>query len=145
MHVIVPSSRYMSFLLANRFSSSFVLFDSFPSEVNNYISFLNHELIHLINRDYTDFTNPSTKVVNVDVVVHMQTHLRNSRALDCKIKHEIYGIYGRSVLVDLIGCLAKNTRVSTACDNSDDPYELLDVENQIMKFPRKSPWLFTSR
>ncbi|CAJ2664222.1 conserved oligomeric Golgi complex subunit 2 [Trifolium pratense] len=48
---------------------TFVPFDTLRSELNNYLSSLNHELIDLINRDYTDFVNLSTKLVDVDAAV----------------------------------------------------------------------------
>ncbi|QCD81158.1 conserved oligomeric Golgi complex subunit 2 [Vigna unguiculata] len=48
---------------------TFVPFDTLRSELNNYLSSLNHELIDLINRDYADFVNLSTKLVDVDAVV----------------------------------------------------------------------------
>ncbi|KAK7295185.1 hypothetical protein RJT34_18090 [Clitoria ternatea] len=40
--------------------------------------------------NYTDFVNLGTKLIGDDVVVvHMQTHSWNFRALDCKIKHMV--------------------------------------------------------
>ncbi|KAJ1380468.1 Conserved oligomeric Golgi complex, subunit 2, N-terminal [Sesbania bispinosa] len=48
---------------------TFVPFDTLRSELNNYLSSLNHELIDLINRDYADFVNLSTKLVDVDAAV----------------------------------------------------------------------------
>ncbi|XP_015965966.1 conserved oligomeric Golgi complex subunit 2 [Arachis duranensis] len=48
---------------------TFVPFDTLRSELNSYLSSLNHELIDLINRDYADFVNLSTKLVDVDAAV----------------------------------------------------------------------------
>ncbi|KAK7265566.1 hypothetical protein RJT34_33187 [Clitoria ternatea] len=48
---------------------TFVPFDTLRSELHNYLSSLNHELIDLINRDYADFVNLSTKLVDVDAAV----------------------------------------------------------------------------
>ncbi|KAI9120210.1 hypothetical protein K1719_008858 [Acacia pycnantha] len=48
---------------------TFVPFDTLCSELHNYLSSLNHELIDLINRDYADFVNLSTKLVDVDATV----------------------------------------------------------------------------
>ncbi|KAI4336306.1 hypothetical protein L6164_014846 [Bauhinia variegata] len=48
---------------------TFVPFDTLRSELQNYLSSLNHELIDLINRDYADFVNLSTKLVDVDAAV----------------------------------------------------------------------------
>ncbi|MED6184990.1 Conserved oligomeric Golgi complex subunit 2 [Stylosanthes scabra] len=55
---------------------TFVPFDTLRSELNSYLSSLNHELIDLINRDYADFVNLSTKLVDVDsAVVRMRAPL----------------------------------------------------------------------
>ncbi|KAJ7945719.1 Conserved oligomeric Golgi complex subunit 2 [Quillaja saponaria] len=55
---------------------TFVPFDTLRSELHNYLSSLNHELIDLINRDYADFVNLSTKLVDVDsAVVRMRAPL----------------------------------------------------------------------
>ncbi|XP_021298350.1 conserved oligomeric Golgi complex subunit 2 isoform X2 [Herrania umbratica] len=48
---------------------SFVPFDTLRSELRAHLSSLNHELIDLINRDYADFVNLSTKLVDVDSAV----------------------------------------------------------------------------
>ncbi|XP_024924466.2 conserved oligomeric Golgi complex subunit 2 isoform X2 [Ziziphus jujuba] len=48
---------------------TFVPFDTLRSELQSHLSSLNHELIELINRDYADFVNLSTKLVDVDAAV----------------------------------------------------------------------------
>ncbi|KAK6263762.1 hypothetical protein SCA6_019196 [Theobroma cacao] len=48
---------------------TFVPFDTLRSELQAHLSSLNHELIDLINRDYADFVNLSTKLVDVDSAV----------------------------------------------------------------------------
>ncbi|GMN56648.1 hypothetical protein TIFTF001_025753 [Ficus carica] len=48
---------------------TFVPFETLRSELQSYLSSLNHELIDLINRDYADFVNLSTKLVDVDAAV----------------------------------------------------------------------------
>ncbi|PON72169.1 COG complex component [Trema orientale] len=48
---------------------TFVPFDTLRSELQSHLSSLNHELIDLINRDYADFVNLSTKLVDVDAAV----------------------------------------------------------------------------
>ncbi|KAF9603021.1 hypothetical protein IFM89_033648 [Coptis chinensis] len=45
---------------------SFVPFDNLRSELNSHLISLKSELIELINRDYADFVNLSTKLVDVD-------------------------------------------------------------------------------
>ncbi|KAM2228222.1 hypothetical protein ACFXTI_014942 [Malus domestica] len=55
---------------------TFVPFDTLRSELQSYLASLNHELIDLINRDYADFVNLSTKLVDVDsAVVRMRAPL----------------------------------------------------------------------
>lgn len=48
---------------------TFVPFHTLRSQLNNYLSSLNHQLIHLINRDYSDFANLTANIVDVDDVV----------------------------------------------------------------------------
>ncbi|KAL6175031.1 hypothetical protein ACLB2K_051674 [Fragaria x ananassa] len=55
---------------------TFVPFDTLRSELQSYLASLNHDLIDLINRDYADFVNLSTKLVDVDsAVVRMRAPL----------------------------------------------------------------------
>ncbi|KAA8540689.1 hypothetical protein F0562_024392 [Nyssa sinensis] len=55
---------------------TFVPFDTLRSELQSHLSSLKHELIDLINRDYTDFVNLSTKLVDVDgAIVRMRAPL----------------------------------------------------------------------
>ena len=59
---------------------TFVPFDTLRSELQSHLSSLNHELIDLINRDYADFVNLSTKLVDVDAaVVRMRAPLLELR------------------------------------------------------------------
>ncbi|CAN1129920.1 Conserved oligomeric Golgi complex subunit 2 [Linum perenne] len=59
---------------------TFVPFDTLRSELQSHLASLNHELIDLINRDYTDFVNLSTKLVDVDAaVVRMRAPLLELR------------------------------------------------------------------
>ncbi|KAL0556983.1 hypothetical protein IC582_005501 [Cucumis melo] len=48
---------------------TFVPFDTLRSQLHSHLSALNRELIDLINRDYTDFVNLSTKLVDVEAAV----------------------------------------------------------------------------
>ncbi|KAK7285839.1 hypothetical protein RJT34_20621 [Clitoria ternatea] len=60
-------------------------------EVNNHISFIRHELIHLIYRDLAAFVNPSKKFVTVNaIIVHMQTHPMEQfmRPEDIRVQYE---------------------------------------------------------
>lgn len=59
---------------------TFVPFETLRSELQAHLSSLNHELIDLINRDYADFVNLSTKLVDVDAaVVRMRAPLLEMR------------------------------------------------------------------
>lgn len=48
---------------------TFVPFDTLRSELQAHLAALHHELVDLINRDYADFVNLSTKLVDVDAAV----------------------------------------------------------------------------
>ncbi|KAL3652642.1 Conserved oligomeric Golgi complex subunit 2 [Castilleja foliolosa] len=48
---------------------TFVPFDTLRSELRSHLGALKHELVELINRDYTDFVSLSTKLVDVDAAV----------------------------------------------------------------------------
>lgn len=59
---------------------TFVPFETLRSELWSHLSSLKHELIELINRDYADFVNLSTKLVDVDAsVVRMRAPLTEMR------------------------------------------------------------------
>nr|XP_043617867.1 conserved oligomeric Golgi complex subunit 2 [Erigeron canadensis] len=48
---------------------TFVPLETLRSELQSYLSSLKHELVELINRDYAEFVNLSTNLVDVDAVV----------------------------------------------------------------------------
>lgn len=48
---------------------TFVPFETLRSELQSHLSSLKNELVELINRDYADFVNLSTKLVDVDAAV----------------------------------------------------------------------------
>ena len=53
-----------------------VSFDTLRSELQTHLASLKHELVDLINRDYADFVNLSTKLVDVDgAIVRMRAPL----------------------------------------------------------------------
>jgi hypothetical protein len=47
----------------------FVPFETLRAELSVHLGALKNELVELINRDYTDFVNLSTKLVDVDTAV----------------------------------------------------------------------------
>ncbi|XP_010250762.1 PREDICTED: conserved oligomeric Golgi complex subunit 2 [Nelumbo nucifera] len=59
---------------------TFVPFDNLRSELQTHLSSLKHELVELINRDYADFVNLSTKLVDVDgTILRMRAPLTELR------------------------------------------------------------------
>ncbi|ESQ54830.1 hypothetical protein EUTSA_v10024490mg [Eutrema salsugineum] len=59
---------------------TFVPFDTLRSELRSHLASLNRELVDLINRDYADFVNLSTKLVDIDAaVVRMRAPLLDLR------------------------------------------------------------------
>ncbi|KAK1363250.1 Conserved oligomeric Golgi complex subunit 2 [Heracleum sosnowskyi] len=59
---------------------TFVPFETLRSELRSHLASLKHELVELINRDYADFVNLSTKLVDVDAsVVRMRAPLNELR------------------------------------------------------------------
>ena len=59
---------------------TFVPFDTLRSQLQSHLSSLKHELVDLINRDYNDFVNLSTKLVDVDsAVARMRAPLSDLR------------------------------------------------------------------
>ncbi|KAF5932963.1 hypothetical protein HYC85_029134 [Camellia sinensis] len=59
---------------------TFVPFETLRSELHSHLSSLKRELVDLINRDYADFVNLSTKLVDVDAaVVRMRAPLSEIR------------------------------------------------------------------
>lgn len=67
---------------------TFVPFETLRSELHSHLSSLNHELVDLINRDYADFVNLSTKLVDVDAAVVRM------RAPMSEIREKILGFRG---------------------------------------------------
>ncbi|GAV56540.1 COG2 domain-containing protein/DUF3510 domain-containing protein [Cephalotus follicularis] len=71
---------------------SFVPLDTLRSELQSHLSSLNHELIDLINRDYADFVNLTTKLVDVDAaVVRMRAPLIELRDKIHSFRASVHG------------------------------------------------------
>ncbi|KAK6920539.1 COG complex component, COG2, C-terminal [Dillenia turbinata] len=59
---------------------TFVPLNNLRSELQSHLSSLKHELIELINRDYADFVNLSTKLIDVDgAIIRMRAPLTELR------------------------------------------------------------------
>ncbi|XP_024971658.1 conserved oligomeric Golgi complex subunit 2 [Cynara cardunculus var. scolymus] len=89
---------------------TFVPFETLRSELQSHLSSLKHELVELINRDYADFVNLSTKLVDVDAAV-----LR-MRAPLIEIREKILGFRGavEGSLLSLQGGLRQRAEASAA-------------------------------
>ncbi|KAJ0536639.1 putative oligomeric Golgi complex, subunit 2 [Helianthus annuus] len=89
---------------------TFVPFETLRSELQSHLSSLKHELVELINRDYADFVNLSTKLVDVDAAV-----LR-MRAPLIEIRDKIVAFRGavEGSLVSLQGGLRQRAEASAA-------------------------------
>ncbi|KAJ9568387.1 hypothetical protein OSB04_004353 [Centaurea solstitialis] len=89
---------------------TFVPFETLRSELQSHLSSLKHELVELINRDYADFVNLSTKLVDVDAAV-----LR-MRAPLVEIREKILGFRGavEGSLLSLQGGLRQRAEASAA-------------------------------
>ncbi|XP_071710874.1 conserved oligomeric Golgi complex subunit 2-like [Rutidosis leptorrhynchoides] len=89
---------------------TFVPFETLRSELQSHLSSLKHELVELINRDYADFVNLSTKLVDVDASV-----LR-MRAPLIEIREKILGFRSavEGSLVSLQGGLKQRAEASAA-------------------------------
>lgn len=89
---------------------TFVPFDTLRSELQSHLASLNHELIELINRDYADFVNLSTKLVDVDAaVVRMRAPL-----VELREKIELYRASVDGSLVALKNGLKQRSEAASA-------------------------------
>ncbi|BBN16902.1 conserved oligomeric Golgi complex subunit 2 [Marchantia polymorpha subsp. ruderalis] len=70
----------------------FVPFDTLRAELRSHQAVLKHELVELINRDYTDFVNLSTKLVDVDgAVLRMRMPLNELRGKLLTVRESVSG------------------------------------------------------
>ncbi|KAG5028186.1 Conserved oligomeric Golgi complex subunit 2 [Glycine soja] len=114
---------------------TFVPFDTLRSELNSYLSSLNHELIDLINRDYADFVNLSTKLVDVDaVVVRMRAPL-------VELRDKIEQFRG-SVEVSLVAIksrLRQRSEVASARETLELLLDAFHVVSKVEKLIKELP------
>jgi hypothetical protein len=69
----------------------FVAFDTLRTELRGHLGALKNELVELINRDYTDFVNLSTKLVDVDgAVLRMRMPLNELRARLVTVRESVH-------------------------------------------------------
>lgn len=114
---------------------TFVPFDTLRSELQSYLSSLNHELIDLINRDYADFVNLSTKLVDVDsAVVRMRAPL-------LELREKIEGFRGsvESSLVALRNGLQQRSDAASAREALELLLDTFHVVSKVEKLIKELP------
>ncbi|WCJ36242.1 Conserved oligomeric Golgi complex subunit 2 [Euphorbia peplus] len=114
---------------------TFVPFDTLRSELQSHLSSLNHELIDLINRDYADFVNLSTKLVDVDAaVVRMRAPL-------LELREKIEGFRGSvdSSLVALRNGLQQRSEAAAAREVLELLLDTFHVVSKVEKLIKELP------
>ncbi|CAL0325294.1 unnamed protein product [Lupinus luteus] len=114
---------------------TFVPFDTLRSELNNYLSSLNHELIDLINRDYADFVNLSTKLVDVDsAVVRMRAPL-----VELREKIEQFRGSVQVSLVSVTNGLRQRSEAASARETLELLLDTFHVVSKVEKLIKELP------
>ncbi|KAE8654993.1 Golgi organization, COG2 isoform 2 [Hibiscus syriacus] len=114
---------------------TFVPFDTLRSELQAHLSSLNHELIDLINRDYADFVNLSTKLVDVDSAV-----LR-MRAPLLELRDKIQGFRGavESSLTSLKNGMSQRAEATAAREVLELLLDTFHVVSKVEKLIKELP------
>ncbi|XP_062168927.1 conserved oligomeric Golgi complex subunit 2 [Alnus glutinosa] len=114
---------------------TFVPFDTLRSELQAHLAALHHELVDLINRDYADFVNLSTKLVDVDAaVVRMRAPL-----VELREKIDQYrGSVDRS-LVALKNGLKQRSEAATAREILELLLDTFHVVSKVEKLIKELP------
>ncbi|XWS30632.1 hypothetical protein CRYUN_Cryun23aG0002200 [Craigia yunnanensis] len=114
---------------------TFVPFDTLRSELQAHLSSLNHELIDLINRDYADFVNLSTKLVDVDSAV-----LR-MRAPLLELRDKIQGFRGavESSLIALKNGMSQRAEATAAREVLELLLDTFHVVSKVEKLIKELP------
>lgn len=114
---------------------TFVPFDTLRSELESHRAALNHELIDLINRDYADFVNLSTKLVDVDAsVVRMRAPL-----LELRDKIEQYRASVDRSLVALKSGLKQRSEAASAKETLQILLDTFHVVSKVEKLIKELP------
>ncbi|KAE8123920.1 hypothetical protein FH972_018837 [Carpinus fangiana] len=114
---------------------TFVPFDTLRSELQAHLAALHHELVDLINRDYADFVNLSTKLVDVDAaVVRMRAPL-----VELREKIDQYrGSVDRS-LVALKNGLKQRSEAASARETLELLLDTFHVVSKVEKLIKELP------
>ncbi|XP_028765079.1 conserved oligomeric Golgi complex subunit 2 [Neltuma alba] len=114
---------------------TFVPFDTLRSELQNYLSSLNHELVDLINRDYADFVNLSTKLVDVDAaVVRMRAPLVELRDKIEQFRGSVEGS-----LVSMKNGLRQRSEAASARETLELLLDTFHVVSKVEKLIKELP------
>ncbi|CAL9030799.1 unnamed protein product [Prunus brigantina] len=114
---------------------TFVPFDTLRSELQSYLASLNHELIDLINRDYADFVNLSTKLVDVDsAVVRMRAPL-----VELREKIEQFRCSVQNSLVALTNGLKQRSEANEAREVLELLLDTFHVVSKVEKLIQELP------
>ncbi|KAK3043270.1 hypothetical protein RJ639_002513 [Escallonia herrerae] len=114
---------------------SFVPFDTLRSELRSHLSALKHDLVELINRDYADFVNLSTKLVDVDsAVVRMRAPLTEIREKIVGFREALEGS-----LVALQSGLAKRAEAAAAREVLELLLDTFHVVSKVEKLIQELP------
>ncbi|KAL5543938.1 hypothetical protein UlMin_007722 [Ulmus minor] len=114
---------------------TFVPFDTLRSELQSHLSSLNHELIDLINRDYADFVNLSTKLVDVDAaVVRMRAPLVELREKIEQFRGSVDG-----ALVSLKNGLKQRSEAASAREVLELLLDTFHVVSKVEKLIKELP------
>uniref|UniRef100_A0A2P2KTE7 Conserved oligomeric Golgi complex subunit 2 n=1 Tax=Rhizophora mucronata TaxID=61149 RepID=A0A2P2KTE7_RHIMU len=114
---------------------TFVPFGTLRSELQAYLASLKHELIDLINRDYGDFVNLSTKLVDVDgAVVRMRAPL-------LELREKIEGFRGsvEGSLVALRNGLKQRSEAAAAREILERLLDTFHVVSKVEKLIKELP------
>ncbi|KAJ4838487.1 Conserved oligomeric Golgi complex subunit 2 [Turnera subulata] len=114
---------------------TFVPFDTLRSELETHRASLNHELIDLINRDYADFVNLSTKLVDVDAAVV------RIRAPLLELRQKIEGFRGsvEESLVALRNGLQQRSQAAAAREVLERLLDTFHVVSKVEKLIKELP------
>ncbi|KAF8390622.1 hypothetical protein HHK36_025149 [Tetracentron sinense] len=114
---------------------TFVPFDSLRSELQSHLSSLKHELVELINRDYADFVNLSTKLVDVHgAIVRMRAPLTELRE-----KISQFRASTESSLAALQNGLRQRTEASAAREILELLLDTFHVVSKVEKLIKELP------
>lgn len=114
---------------------TFVPFDTLRSELQSHLSSLKHELVDLINRDYNDFVNLSTKLVDVEgAIVRMRAPLTELKEKISQFRESV-----ESSLAALQNGLRQRSEASAAREVLELLLDTFHVVSKVEKLIKELP------